>query len=86
MTSACTVTNPCNALRRSELEPQLVLELMSAVLSFESFPEKSHTGVNLAKWIKESLHSNGLEQVGRVPRAAPTAPRADRSDRPLRRP
>ena len=34
------------------------------LLLFESIPEKSHTGLNIEKWIENSLRQSGLEKAG----------------------
>ena len=46
-----------------DLEPKLTLELVDCVLLFESFPEKSHTGLNIENWLLNGLNEAGLEKA-----------------------
>ena len=47
----------------TDLDPKLTLELVDCVLLFESFPEKSHTGLNIENWLLNGLKEAGLEKA-----------------------
>ena len=55
--------------RGTTLDPQLVLHLLSCVLLFQSFPKKSHTGLNIAKYAHRRVGT--LRRRPRPLRAAP---------------
>lgn len=46
-----------------QLDPVLTLELHDVVLLFETFPEKSHTGLAIETWIQNGLTAAGLEKA-----------------------
>ena len=41
--------------------PRKVWEVETDVLDFEEFPENAHTGVNISKWVKNTVEKFGLE-------------------------